>query len=228
MQANKPMPKRKSQSDFDYPADLVWAVASAAFRINGGYKKYPEIVDGKIVSPSNRELMRLYLADASHQVVKPDDYEKGRLCRRTLQNSVTMRALIGELSEWDTLIARMTGLDRVTTDYELSVITSMPKSYDQTVIRENLDSRRAHCDDTPIGEVNKRVTLAGEIVRCSYSRQFNTFYLTVITNTNQQVFFAYRERVDTGRNIEFCGRVKRHADRATQLSRVKLVKQEVV
>jgi hypothetical protein len=65
-------------------------------------------------------------------------------------------------------------------------------------------------------------------VRCVYSNRFNTFYTTVITPDNKQVFFAYRERLNPGKQIRFCGRVKRHADRATQLSRVKLVEQEVV
>lgn len=222
------MPKTKQKSDFEYPADLVWAAAATAFRLNGGYRKYPEIVDGKIVAPTNREMVQLYLADSSHRFIEPQDYEKGRLCRRTLQNSVTMRALVGELSEWDSLTAQMTDLESVTTDYELSVITSMLKSYDQIVIRENLDSRLAYCDHAPVGCINERMTLQGEIVRCSYSNKFNTFYITVITQTNQQVFFAYRERLNVGRNIEFCGRVKRHGDRATQLSRVKLVNQEVV
>jgi len=222
------MPKIKQKSDFEYPADLVWAAASTAFRLNRGYKKYPEIVDGKIVAPSNREMVQLYLADSSHQFIQPEDYEKGRLCRRTLQNAVTMRALVGELSEWDSLVARMTGLDQITKIYELSVIAAMPKSYDQVVMRENLDSRLAHCDYAPVGRINERMTLRGEIVRCGYSDRYNTHYITVITQSNQQVFFAYRERLDVGRNIEFCGRVKRHGDRATQLSRVKLVNQEVV
>jgi len=52
--------------------------------------------------------------------------------------------------------------------------------------------------------------------------------VTVITDVNRQVFFAYRERLEPGANIRICGRVKRHADRATQLSRVKIHKQEAV
>lgn len=222
------MPNAKPKSNFEYPADLVWAAAATAFRLNGGYRKYPEIVDGKIVAPANKEMVKLYLGIDRCEFIQPEDYEKGRLCRRTLQNAVTMRALVGELSEWDSLTARMTELDVITTDYELSVITAMPKSYDQVMIRENLDSRLAQCDSAPVGRINERVTLQGEIVRCSYSNRFNTFYITVITQSNQQVFFAYRERLDVGRSIEFCGRVKRHGDRATQLSRVKLVNQEVV
>jgi hypothetical protein len=229
MQANKRMPKRKSQLDFSYPADLVWAADCTAHRVNAGYLKAPEINDqGKITRPTNRELVKLYLVDDSHQFVTDSDYQQGRKCRQDLINSVTMAALKGQLTEWNMLTARMVELDIVTTDYEVSVITAMPKSYDQTVHRENTDSRLAHCDSEPVGSINERIELAGEVVRCNYSKQYNTHYVTVITNTNQQVFFAYRERLEPGREIAICGRVKRHADRATQLSRVKLVKQEGV
>lgn len=218
---------RHREQDFEYSADLVWAAASAAYRINGGYLKYPEIAEGKIVRPTNRELVKMYLTDSSQRFITKSDHKQGTVCRQTLKNSVTMEALKGELSEWNLLVARMTTIDTVQSEYELSVITAMIKSYDQVVARENTDSRLAHCDATPIAPVNDRVTVSGEIVRCNYSDRFNTFYTTVITDTNQQVFFAYRERLTVGRCIRFCGRVKRHADRATQLSRVQLLQQEI-
>lgn len=219
---------KRKQPDFCYPAEIVWAAASAAYRINGGYFKYPEIQEGKIVKPTNRDLVKLYLADDSQQFITLEDRRQGALCQQTLKNSVTILALRGELSEWNLLVARMTALDTIESDYELSVITALPKSYDQVVARENLDSRLAHCDTGIIGKVKDLVTLSGEIVRCNYSAKYNTFYTTVITDANQQVFFAYRERLDTGRCIRFSGRVKRHAGPATQLSRVKLIEQEAV
>jgi hypothetical protein len=215
---------KRQRPTLDYTAELVWAAACAAYRVNGGYRKYPEIVDGKIVTPANRELVRLYLADDSHQFITEADRRQGALCRQTLANQATMSALKGQLAEWGRLSHEMTELDTVETEYQLSVITAMPRSYDQVVARENLDNRLAHCDSAPVGKVNDRVTVFGEIVRCNYSAKFNTFYVTVITDANQEVFFAYRERLDIGQPIIFSGRVKRHADRATQLSRVKLVK----
>jgi len=42
------------------------------------------------------------------------------------------------------------------------------------------------------------------------------------------VFFAYRETLEPGKLVKLRGRVKRHADRATQLSRVKILEQEAV
>ena len=223
------MPKYKDNSTFSYPADLVWAAACTAYRINAGYLKNPEIdADGKISRPTNRELVKLYLADNSHQSIDPTDWAQGQQCRQALINSVTMSALKNQLTEWNMLTARMAELKTVTTDYEVSVITSMPKSYDQTVRRENTDSRLAHCDSGPAGRINEQVELVGEVVRCNYSNQYTTHYVTVITKDNQQVFFAYRERLEPGCVITICGRVKRHADQATQLSRVKIKQQEAV
>jgi hypothetical protein len=219
---------KRKQPDFCYPAEVVWAAACAAYRINSGYLKYPDIQDGKILKPTNRDLVKLYLAIDNSEFITDRDRMQGTRCRQTLKNAVTMAALKGEMSEWNLLVAQMTALDRIETEYEVSVITALPKSYDQVVARENVDSRLAHCDTSMIGRLNERLTLAGEIVRCNYSAKYNTFYVTVITDANQQVFFAYRERLDPGRLIRFSGRVKRHADRATQLSRVKLIEQEAV
>ena len=220
--------RRRREPDFRYPAEQVWAAASAAYRINGGYFKYPDIQDGKIVRPTNRELVKLYLAIDNSEFVTEADRRQGALCQQTLRNSVTMAALKGELSEWSLLVAQMTALDIIETEYQVSVITALPKSYHQTVARENVDSRLAHCDDTPMGTVNQVITVSGEVVRCNYSAKWNTNYATVITADNRQVFFAYREPLRVGRQINLRGRVKRHADRATQLSRVKLVEQEAV
>jgi len=220
------MPKHKNKSTFSYPADLVWAVACAAYRVNSGYFKQPEVTaEGKTVRPANRELVRQYLAEPGS--VTADDVEQGRKCRQDLLNQSTMSALKNRATEWDLLTAKMAALDTITTDYEVSVVTAMPKSHAQNLARETVDGRLAYCDTTPVGRVNERVEIAGEVVRSNYSNQYNTHYVTVITDVNCQVFFAYRERLEPGAEIKICGRVKRHADRATQLSRVKIQKQEV-
>lgn len=220
--------RQRRQADFCYPAEQVWAAACAAYRINGGYLKNPDIQDGRIVRPTNRELVRLYLALDQSQYVTDQDRRQGALCRQTLQNAVTMAALKGQASEWNLLTAQIAALERIETEYQLSVITALPKSYDQTVTRENVDSRLAYCEDMPVGAVNDVVTVVGEVVRCNYSAKWNTNYATVITLDNHQVFFAYREPLRVGRQIKLRGRVKRHADRATQLSRVKILEQEAV
>jgi len=222
------VPKR-AKPTLDYTADQVWSAACAAYRVNGGYLKHPEVTEeGRILRPTNRELVRLYLTDNSAQFVTVADQKQGTKCRSDLLKQATMSALRNRASEWDLLTAEMASLKTVTTDYELSVITAMPKSHAQNLTRETVDGRLAYCDSTPVGPVNHRVDIVGEVVRSNYSSQYNTHYVTVITDDNRQVFFAYRERIEPGANIRICGRVKRHADRATQLSRVKISQQEEV
>jgi hypothetical protein len=220
---------RRRKQDFEYPADQVWAAACAAYRINGGYFKYAEVTDqGQTTRPTNRDLVRLYLAANDHQVVTADDLAQGRRCRQDLVNSATVAALKNRATEWNLLTAQIAALDVITTDYEVSVITAMPKSHSQNQARETVDGRLAYCDADPVGRVNEVLEVQGEVVRSNYSNQYNTHYVTMITDTNHQVFFAYRERIESGINIRIRGRVKRHADRATQLSRVKILEQEAV
>jgi len=220
---------KRQRPTLNYTADQVWAAACAAYRINRGYLKQAEVTaDGKIVRPTNRELVRLYLADDKGQFVTATDKKQGTKCRQDLLKQATMSALRNRASEWDLLTAEMASLGTITTDYQVSVITAMPKSHAQNLTRESVDTRLAYCDNIPVGRVDERVEVIGEVVRSNYSSQYNTHYVTVITDVNCQVFFAYRERIEPGSNIRICGRVKRHADRATQLSRVKIYKQEAV
>jgi hypothetical protein len=222
------VPKRVRPT-LNYTADQVWAAACAAYRVNGGYLKHPEVNDqGVLTRHTNRELVRLYLADDQGEFVTATDRKQGIKCRQDLLKQATMSALRNRATEWDLLTAQMAGLGTITTDYEVSVITAMPKSHSQNLTRETVDGRLAYCDSTPVGPVNHRVDIEGEVVRSNYSSQYNTHYVTVITQDNRQVFFAYRERIEPGAKIRICGRVKRHADRATQLSRVKISQQEEV
>jgi hypothetical protein len=220
---------KRQRPTLNYSADLVWAAACVAYRVNDGYLKYNKVDDqGCVTSYSNRELVRRYLLDAGEHYVTPADVEQGRICRQDLVNSATMAALKNQATEWTLLSAQMAGLERVTTDYEVSVITAMPKSHEQALARETVDGRLAYCNTDPVGTANQMVIIQGEVLRSNYSAKWNTFYVTAITDTNHQVFFAYRERLESGSQIKLRGRVKRHADRATQLSRVKLVEQEII
>jgi hypothetical protein len=212
---------KRQRPTLNFTADQVWAAACTAYRVNGGYFKQPEFT-----KPANRDLVRQYLAEPDS--VTADDVEQGRKCRQELVKAATMSALKNQATEWTLLTAKMAALDIITTDYEVSVITAMPKSHSQTLARESTDGRLAYCETEPLGTANQSVIVQGEVVRSNYSAKWTTFYVTMITDTNHQVFFAYREGLEPGKLIKLRGRVKRHADRATQLSRVKILQQEAV
>lgn len=217
---------KRLRPEQQYPADLVWSAAATAYRINSGYLKYPEVVDGKIVAPTNRELVKLYLHDQSF--ITDQDRQYAQRCRADLAQNATMSMLQGRDTQWTQLTAQMCGLETVTTDYEIAVITAAPKSYEGLLARvaqdERLQGTEGGVDAKPGDTVEFRV----EPVRSNYSARYNTYYVTAITDDNRSVYFAYRSALKSGEPVQIRGRVKRHADRATQLSRVKLVEQEVV
>jgi hypothetical protein len=218
---------KRSRPEYQYSSDLVWAAACTAYRINGGYYKYPEVsAEGKITRPSNRELAKLYLYDQSF--ITDQDYKYAQRCRDALAQSATMAVLKGLDTEWTAIIARMTSLESVTSDYEIAVITAAPKSYEQELTRVAQEERLHATDGKLLDQLGEVVELCVEPLRSNYSARFHTYYVTAITTANQAVWFAYRSALEAGKKIQIRGRVKRHADRATQLSRVKILQQEVV
>ena len=208
-------------------ADLVWSAACTAYRLNSGYLKSPEVIGDQIIRPTNREIVRRALDNP--ELITDADRELARDCRRHMATSVIMQALRTELGEWARITAKVCDLDTVTSMYDLSVITAMPQSYVKQLKKESVDARLARTQEGGLqAKVGDKIELTVEIVRDNYSAKFNTWFVTAITTDNYAVYFAYREEIRPETNLTIRGTVKRHADRATQLSRVKIYKQEAV
>jgi response regulator RpfG family c-di-GMP phosphodiesterase len=203
-------------------ADIIWSAACAAYRINGGYLKEPETIGDQVVRPTNRDLVRRAVDNL--ELITDADRELARNCRRHMATSVTLQALRAELGEWAKITARVCDLSRVASMYDFSVITAMPHSYVKQLKKESVDARLARCDGL-IGKVGDKVELSVEIVRNNYSAKFNTWFVSAVTGDNHAVFFAYREEIRPESSLTIRGTVKRHADGATQLNRVKLVEE---
>jgi len=218
---------KKSRDGMDpVSADLVWSAACAAYRINGGYFKEPETVGDQVIRHTNRDIVRQALANIA--MITDADRDMALQCRRHMATSVTMQALKTELGEWAKITARVCELDEITNNYDLSVITAMPQSYAKTLKKESVDARLARCDHAHAGQLGDKVELVVEILRNNYSAKYNTWFVSGITDNNLAVFFAYREELKSDQTLKIRGTVKRLVDRATQLNRVKIHKQEVV
>jgi hypothetical protein len=142
-----------------------------------------------------------------------------------MATAVTLQALRTELGEWSKITAKVCGLDIITSNYDLSVITAMPQSYVKQLKKESVDARLARCESGVIGKINDKVEIAVEVVRNNYSAKYNTWFVSAVTDNNFAVFFAYREEIKPNTHLTIRGTVKRHTDSATQLNRVKLVEE---
>jgi hypothetical protein len=217
---------KKSRDHMDpVSADLAWAAACAAYRINGGYFKEPEMIGDQVIRHANRAVVRQALDNPL--LINDVDRDMAQNCRQHLATSVTMQALRSNLGEWARITARVCELDTVTSLYDFSVITAMPHSYVKQLRKESVDARLARCESGVIGKINDKVEIAVEIVRNNYSAKFNTWFVSAITSDNHAVFFAYREAMHPDTHVTIRGTIKRHTDSATQLNRVKLVEELV-
>jgi tellurite resistance protein len=202
-------------------ADLIWAAACTAYRLNNGYYKQPELIGDQVVRHTNRDLVEQALANAA--LITDADRTMGVDCRRHMAAAVTMQALRTELNEWARVTAQVCSLDTITSRYDMSVITAMPHSYARQLRKESVDARLARCNADAVGNIGAKIDLNVEVVRSNYSEKFNTWFISAITDTNYSVFFSYRESIEPETCIAIRGTVKRHNDRSTQLNRVKIV-----
>jgi tellurite resistance protein len=202
-------------------ANVMWAAACTAYRLNNGYYKQPELIGDQVVRPTNRDLVEQALTNAA--LITDADRAMGADCRRHMATAVTMQALRTELNEWARVTAQVCGLDTITSRYDMSVITAMPHTYARQLRKESVDARLARCEEGTVGNVGAKVELTIEVMRSNYSEKYNTWYVSAVTDTNYSVFFSYRESIEPETHTTIRGTVKRHNGQATQLNRVKVV-----
>jgi len=215
----KPAQSWKAPS-LNYKADDVWAVACAAFRINGSYIK--AIAPG-IAQKTNRQIAEELLKDLSQ--VTSDDYAKGQLVRQYYKG-LTFKVIEGKpLNDFSKNAMEIASLDTITTTYQLAIVISLPASYEKSAKRDDVDRRINFARGGYIGDgtLSEKVTLNIEVLKALWSQKWNTWYLTGITGEDQVVFFACKENFDVGTHLTITGNVKAHRDNSTQLARVKVL-----
>lgn len=74
-----------------------------------------------------------------------------------------------------------------------------------------------------IGIVGKKVKVTVEVVRSSFSQQYNVYFISGVTTDDKALFFSYKQPIDAGKVIIAEGTVKRHGENTTQLNRVKVI-----
>ena len=228
----KPAPARTNPVlQVGYSVDDVWAAAVLADRTNSGYVKETEyqleLDTGRqsVVRETNRFVMMDALQN--HPELITDELRaEGRILRDQLAQDFTMRALKGATTSFDTSIQQCLAVqDRMYTvshRFELAVIPSLPRSMRETVRRTDVDSLLRECG--PIdAKPGTKVDLAVRVVKSFYSQNFNTYYITAVTESNGAVMFTYRERFDFNTELKIRGNVREHSAGSTRLNRVKVL-----
>jgi hypothetical protein len=230
MTKRKPAPARTNPVlQLGYAVDDVWAAAVLADRINSGYVKETEYQWDNGVQSVARENNRFIMMDTLQNdpgLITDELRAAGQQLREQLSQDLTLRTLKGKITGFDGSIQQCLAVqDRMYTvshRFELAVIPSLPRSMRETVRRADVDSLLRGCG--PISAVpGTKVDLDVRVVKSFYSQNFNTYYITAVTESNGAVMFSYRERFDFNTHLTIRGNVREHGTEMTRLNRVKVL-----
>jgi hypothetical protein len=213
-----------------YAVSDVWAAACAAQRVNGAYIKESEVkVDsaGNVINAvqRNRDIMMGLLENPANITV--DDVVAGELVLNELKKDLTWRALKGKLNDFDQSASKVLAVedhfDSQLNRLELAVVACLPASYERMKSRQSTEDRMSQTSGEYVAPVGHKAMINVSVVGCNYSTNWNTYYITAVTQDNQAVFFSIRESYDAGTHLTIRGTVKAHKDGSTQLNRVSIL-----
>ena len=208
----------------NFNANDVWGAAAAAQRINGSYLKTIPVdenfnpVEGV---QTNRQIIDNFLANTD--LISEMDRTTGDDIRMYYKG-LTFKILQGiKLNDFDNTAMTIANRDTIEYMYDVAVIASLPSCYIRAKARDDANARVRDADGGYISSPGNKVTLDIEVVKCIYSRNYNTYFVTGITDKNQAVFFSYKNGMNAGQRVKVAGTVKAHRDDSTQLNRVKVI-----
>ena len=207
-------------------ANVAWAAAAYAQRINGAYLK-PERNGYKTVSEdddrvANKFIMKEAMFDTP-TVLTEEDYAVGESARDYHSKKLMMTTFQRELSDFERTLTRAVGMDVFTESdrYELAIIASQIQSYNNSVQEDQavagIGEKRGY-----VAGVGERVGFECLILSRRYNYNYNTYSVRGITLDGYRVqFFLRDDTIAKGQTVEFKGTVKKHLDNITIFNRVK-------
>ena len=206
----------------------VLAAANRAATINGQYVKFtvPALrdPDGRLVQPEklpNRVVIAELLK--TPDAITTEDYEQAEKIRTFLQGLTLKFLQRGSLSQFDSKLLALSSLDEVSTD-SLAILAYSPYSLMQYEEQEYANTKRLQAVKKYLAAPNTKVSVTLEVIRTTYSQQYNCYFIEAVTACNHKVFFSYKESLVLQKHYNIQGKVKSNRDDfVTQLNYVKLL-----
>lgn len=220
-------PKQRSE-DVVITAETVWGAAAYADRINDGeYRKEPEYevrADGTLTPNVVRHANRFHMWEAINDVsrITDEDRSTGKKSRDIVRKGLVLKALKGPLGDFEQALTAVVEMSEFNTGgdrYEIALVTSQIRAAREI---ERIESVMTDVNPAPVADVGSKIECCVTVVKCVYSNNFNVYFVTAKTDSNQIVFFSYRERQAIGNTLNIRGTVKAHRPDATQLNRVRI------
>ena len=210
-----------------HPTIVMLAAACKAQRINAGYYSSTNYVSANDPNPNVKEtnvnLMFKYLEDTNE--LTQEDYDMAEKVKAFYAGKIFKMLGGGYINDFDKKVISLLEEEDINSNH-VGIIASLPRSYKVGSERDQVEQRIKFANGGYIGKVDDKVTLDVEVLRSVYSHNYNVYFVTVITDSDQVVFFSHKVGLTPKTKIQIKGTVKRHVDNSTtQLNRVKITKE---
>jgi hypothetical protein len=209
----------------EFNASQVWGCAVAADRINGGYFKEPvwdfEQTPAVVKTDANKLRVKQWLRTGDFSLVTAADTAAGEELRNFF-NGYTLKALTGQISDFDKQALRIAQMDTFTGKHmlEFAIVSCLPSAARRERERNDIKREVYHSDQLP-GAVGDAVVGDFTVVSCSFSQMYNKFKLTGRIGESF-VDFWYGSDMEKGTTLRIKGKIKQHrGNNTTQLNYVK-------
>jgi hypothetical protein len=215
------MKRLTAQPTVEITIEQAFALSARVHRELGGYFKDTDIpVTGGAVS-NKTQLSQYLLANAD---VTDADRARGlellAHCR-----GLIMKKLANDINQYDSVILEVANRTTITDAdrYHLALLASVPQTVARVEQRRQQDEKIADRAESYLAQVGAKVVTDIEVLRSTFSNNYNVFFTMAKTDDGCVVFFAYKEQLKPGR-YSIRGTVKAHRDDyQTQLNRVKVM-----
>lgn len=210
---------RKNTVHYTFDTDTAFAAACAALsQTNGVYTKSTDVMSPD--KKSNKEITLSFLVNPE-KITEEDRFNGQRV--REHYKGLVFAILAGKLlTEFNMKAMELANSDSISIQ-SLGYLAYLPKGHQLAEKQKSVDERIEDAVDRPYGKVGDRVTANVEVMRVVYSKQYNVYFVTGITEQSTVLFFSYSEKFDIGTHLTIKGTVKSYRNKQTQLNRVKVL-----
>jgi hypothetical protein len=198
---------------------LAFSVAVAAYRINGGYYKEPQVV-GNVVLPPNKVLARELIN--TPEKITTEDKEQAELLVQYFKG-YTFRLLTGQISEFERNFLDLAQQEQIVSR-DIGLLCYAPQAYNNYLKTRTQEQKLEQCAREHLGEVGDRASGHLTVISSVYSSNWWCHFITAVTDTGHRIQFVSKQGLTEDGRYTFKGKIRELADSyVTKLNYVKLI-----
>ena len=210
----------------EFTADLVWGLAVAADRINGGYIKDDEWLPNATPPcrgrEANKKMVKQWLREGAFSAATEADINKGREYRAHF-NTYTLKALTGNISDFDKQALKIAQMETFTgrNMLEFAIVSCLPSAARRDKERTEL-KRNIYASEQLVGNIGDTIVGDITVISSRFNANYNKFRIQARVGES---FIDFWHTKELKGELRIKGKIKnvRSGEKTTQLNYVKIV-----